>query len=96
MTKTAIPESIKGFLEVFKLLSEFIDETPPLDSLKRYGNKAYQLWYDKMMASKDKAAVLLFGSEEQAVKYSAAWDEIFSYYSESFGNRENISYGSAN
>ena len=64
MSKSKVPSHVQGFLEVFNLLSSLIDETPPLEQPKRYGNKAYQVWFDKMMASKDKTAMLIFGSEE--------------------------------
>ena len=41
MSKSKVPSHVQGFLEVFKLLSSLIDETPPLEQPKRYGNKAY-------------------------------------------------------
>ena len=68
-----------------------LEETPPLDQPMRYGNRAFQSWIDKIKSEKDSLAQTVFGPELE--KYKPAWEEIFVYWMDSFGDRTRLDYG---
>ncbi len=92
LSQTKWSPRLEGFQKALGLLSELVDETPAIETTRRYGNKAFKVWYDKMVASKDKLGAMVLGN--QAEEKYPVWEEAFTYWSESFGSRENISYGS--
>ena len=80
-------------LEVLEQVDHLVEQTPPLDTGSRFGNKAFQTLYD---AISERSAALhdkVLESLSDPVKAGAA-QELTAYFRESFGNRTRIDYGS--
>lgn len=79
---------VQNLLHLFEKLSKMVDETPPIDQPQRFGNKAYRDWFDKLqLQAKDLLADVLPEDLHPAIT------EVVVYFTESFGNKTRIDYG---
>ncbi|OII74689.1 phosphotyrosyl phosphatase activator [Cryptosporidium ubiquitum] len=81
----------KSIVIILKLLSKLdsnIDEIPPIKQPMRFGNKAFQAWYDK--TNQTCTSYISDILKENSEKYL---QEITNYFAESFGNRSRVDYG---
>lgn len=76
-------------LQILDDVLEAAKATPPVDNkLSRFGNPAFKTFYDKVTASSEKWHSTIPGLKPEAVC------EVQAYFTESFGNRERVDYGS--
>eukprot|EP01128_Nolandella_sp_AFSM9_P008913 TRINITY_DN5564_c0_g1_i1.p1 TRINITY_DN5564_c0_g1~~TRINITY_DN5564_c0_g1_i1.p1 ORF type:complete len:331 (+),score=76.56 TRINITY_DN5564_c0_g1_i1:61-993(+) len=75
---------IQGFTDLEKLL----DEIPPQTQDLRYGNRAYQTWFDQMVEKSVSVHESILPEN-----LHPAIVELKQYWTESFGNRTRIDYG---
>ncbi|CUV04189.1 unnamed protein product [Cryptosporidium hominis] len=80
--------SIINILKLLSKLDSNIDEIPPIKQPMRFGNKAFQTWYDKtnQTCTSYISDILKENSDEYL-------QEVKSYFVESFGNRSRVDYG---
>lgn len=76
-------------MKAFEELSSLLDQIPPVDQDLRYGNRAYQTWYDEMVAKAQSMNECIVGKSHL---YPSVV-ELKQYWIESFGNRTRIDYG---
>lgn len=89
MTKTEITPRLTPLRDLLELLVQWVDEIPPIEQPMRFGNKAYRLWLDRVIAQ---APEKLTGLTTQP-GFSKAIPEIQVYFLESFGSYERLDYG---
>ncbi|KAK9472739.1 Phosphotyrosyl phosphatase activator [Dipodascopsis tothii] len=86
----AVSEPVAGVVALLDELDGVVDKYPPTDNgLSRFGNPAFQQFYDET-ASRAGALVAAHVPSVPADKV----DEVARYVAESFGNRSRIDYGS--
>lgn len=80
---------------IIDAISRWVDETPPLESPQRYGNKAFTILQHKMMDLGHQLvrALLLTRPFGQGLIESQADVELNTYLSQSFGDPTRIDYG---
>lgn len=89
MSKTEVTEGIKPLVAFLDDMSKWVDEVPPIAQPMRFGNKAFKIWMDKVMAvSSERLAEL-----STAPDFDKCLPEIKFYFEESFGSYERIDYG---
>lgn len=81
-------KSIVTILELLSKLDVVVDEIPPIKQPMRFGNKAFQAWYDRAnnVCTPYISEILRENSDEYL-------EEVKSYFAESFGNRSRVDYG---
>ncbi|KAK6587820.1 phosphotyrosyl phosphatase activator -related [Cryptosporidium xiaoi] len=74
-------------LDLLAKLDSLVDEIPPIKQPMRFGNKAFQTWYDcaKQLSSSYLKELLNLKSDYL--------EEVQIYFVESFGNRNRVDYG---
>jgi len=72
-------------------LSALVDTIAPIPQAMRYGNKAFQIFVDKMTETVDNLHL-----EMLPKNLHPAIIELKQYFVESFGNRTRIDYGTGN
>mmetsp|Transcript_12795 Transcript_12795/g.21642 ORF Transcript_12795/g.21642 Transcript_12795/m.21642 type:complete len:152 (+) Transcript_12795:137-592(+) len=94
MTETELPEKMRPFHAYLDKLDTWLDEAPPIEQPMRFGNKAFRVWMDRIIANADadlleicKAGNPDFKNIERAIP------ELKGYLVESFGSYERIDYG---
>lgn len=80
--------SIPILLGVLEKLSQWVDDTPPIDQPQRFGNKAFRTWYSCLA---EHAQPLLRSALPE--NFHRAIPEISIYLIEGFGNSTRIDYG---
>lgn len=70
-------------------ISEWIDEIPPIEQPMRFGNRAFRILMDKLIASSDEKLAAL----SSMPGFEKSIPEIKVYWEESFGHYERIDYG---
>ncbi|KAJ3428184.1 serine/threonine-protein phosphatase 2a activator [Anaeramoeba flamelloides] len=83
-----ISKLCKALIEYLDELSDLIDETPPNNLPRRYGNTSYRTWFLKFNSNLNEK-VKTFLPE----KFQDSSIELSTYLSDSFGNYERIDYG---
>jgi serine/threonine-protein phosphatase 2A activator len=76
-------------LNLLELLIQWVDEIPPIEQPMRFGNKAYRIWLDRVIAQ----AADKLGALTTQPGFSKAIPEIKVYFLESFGSYERLDYG---
>lgn len=66
-----------------------VKETPPIEQPMRFGNRAFRVWLDKVLASSSEEVGKLSSDPD----FSKAVPEIKVYLEESFGSYERLDYG---
>ncbi|XP_071450733.1 serine/threonine-protein phosphatase 2A activator isoform X2 [Hetaerina americana] len=79
---------IKGMVSMLDTLSQWIDETPPIDQPQRFGNQAFRTWHGRV---KENGLKLLQDALPESLH--RAVPELLGYLTESFGNSTRIDYG---
>lgn len=69
-------------------LESWTIEFPPIAQTMRYGNRAFQSWWDKMCQNSEELLMNILPRS-----YWCAIKELQAYFLESFGNRTRIDYG---
>ncbi|KAL7069473.1 phosphotyrosyl phosphate activator protein [Cryptosporidium serpentis] len=80
---------IYGILDLLDFCEILIDETPPIQQPMRFGNKAFQIWYDKF---KQECPKYLENKIIPETYHNLVF-EVSIYITESFGNRIRVDYG---
>ncbi|KAF7456153.1 phosphotyrosyl phosphatase activator protein-related [Cryptosporidium felis] len=84
-------QSFNSMITILKLLDKLdstIDEIPPIKQPMRFGNKAFQTWYDKTSL-----LCVPYISDVLSSKSDGYLEEVKHYFVESFGNRSRVDYG---
>ncbi|KAH8740412.1 phosphotyrosyl phosphatase activator protein-related [Cryptosporidium ryanae] len=79
--------AILTLLNLLTRLDLLIDEIPPIKQPMRFGNKAFQTWYDRT-----KQVSISYLTELLNQKFDYL-EEVQIYFVESFGNRNRVDYG---
>ena len=87
-SECALSPTIEKLLKLLDMLSQFIDETPPIDQPQRFGNKAFRCWHNRLKAE----AVELTKSVLPEILHRSA-EEVSDYLVRGFGNETRIDYG---
>eukprot|EP00188_Purpureofilum_apyrenoidigerum_P005648 Plantae.Rhodophyta-Purpureofilum_apyrenoidigerum.ctg7588.p1 GENE.Plantae.Rhodophyta-Purpureofilum_apyrenoidigerum.ctg7588~~Plantae.Rhodophyta-Purpureofilum_apyrenoidigerum.ctg7588.p1 ORF type:complete len:312 (-),score=62.56 Plantae.Rhodophyta-Purpureofilum_apyrenoidigerum.ctg7588:88-1023(-) len=83
------PGFIEQIVEVLEELSKYVDDTPPIEQVARFGNKAFRTWHQKLS---ENAADLLRKCLPPGTENLA--EEFATYLETAFGNETRIDYGS--
>nr|CAB3265273.1 serine/threonine-protein phosphatase 2A activator-like [Phallusia mammillata] len=83
-----ISKTVQALLDVLKMLSNWVDEIPPMEQAQRFGNKAFRTWIQKLRSNSVSLMQTVLPNHLQH-----ACDEIADYLNESFGNATRIDYG---
>ncbi|KAI8814986.1 Phosphotyrosyl phosphatase activator [Cladochytrium replicatum] len=82
-------DAVNGLLVTLEALMDLCDEVPAVDNAKsRFGNPAFQTWYDKMEKTVPEKLI----NNVPGIP-PAALAEVSTYLINSFGNRKRIDYG---
>ncbi|KAI7901716.1 uncharacterized protein BX663DRAFT_513794 [Cokeromyces recurvatus] len=84
-----ISPQTQHILDMLDELNSWIDEFPPLENPQRFGNKAFRLWYNKLVHSSEELM-----KKALPEKLHLAIPELSEYLNKSFGNETRIDYGS--
>lgn len=79
---------LQPLLEVLSTLSEYVDKVPPQDHNLRYGNPAFREWHAGMCEQAEKLIETILPDNLRG-----AAKELAFYFSDAFGNRTRIDYG---
>ncbi|KAJ3218645.1 Serine/threonine-protein phosphatase 2A activator 2 [Dinochytrium kinnereticum] len=80
-------ETVLALLDCLNTLESWCDEIPAhSDGKSRFGNPAFQTWFDRLMENRLHLTMTIVKSKEAAV-------EVSTYLLNSFGNRKRIDYG---
>ncbi|KAJ1605878.1 phosphotyrosyl phosphatase activator protein-related [Cryptosporidium canis] len=81
-------KSLVIIIELLSKLDSVVDEIPPIKQPMRFGNKAFQTWYDRadQICTSYISDILGENSDEYL-------GEVKCYFIESFGNRSRVDYG---
>ena len=83
-----ISPTVEKLLKLLDDVSQFIDETPPIEQPQRFGNKAFRMWHERL---KEEAANLTKTVLPENLHRSA--EEVSDYLVRGFGNETRIDYG---
>ncbi|KAJ3112604.1 Serine/threonine-protein phosphatase 2A activator 2 [Phlyctochytrium bullatum] len=82
-----VSETVQSVLKVLDTLEQWCKDIPPVkDEKSRFGNRAFQTWFDRLETNCLDITTDVVKSKEAAVEVSA-------YLLHSFGNRKRIDYG---
>lgn len=81
-------KNINKIVNLLDILSNWIDDIPPVQQPQRFGNAAFKTWYNRL---KDEAIELL--QEVLPADIYRAIPEMMVYLEEGFGNATRIDYG---
>lgn len=79
---------VENMISMLDKLDKWIDEIPPIEQPQRFGNKAFRLWYNRVVEEKES---LLKEALPEDLHPSIV--EISAYLTDSFGNSTRIDYG---
>lgn len=85
---TSTSPNIDSIYKLLEKLDVWVDEIPPIQQPQRFGNKAFQTWYEKL--KKESEEIL---KEALPEEFHPAVLEIRVYLTEGFGNSTRVDYG---
>ncbi|ODQ65472.1 Phosphotyrosyl phosphatase activator [Nadsonia fulvescens var. elongata DSM 6958] len=81
---------IQSVLDVLKTLNSTIDQTPPLEGPRRFGNMAFRTWHNKLRTISEK---LVLDSFKNNILVSGSEIELGVYLASAFGSLQRLDYG---
>ncbi|CAO1309061.1 unnamed protein product [Diamesa serratosioi] len=83
-----VSPAVQKLLDVLSDMEKLLTETPPIQTVQRFGNQAFKEWYEKV---KDNSLSYVEGILTENLKSAAP--ELVCYLIDSFGNPTRIDYG---
>lgn len=84
----SLAASSKALLQTLRKLSSLVDETPPVEGPRRFGNVAVRDWHDKMEAQTDSLLTEVFPTIQKE-----SIIELSHYLHGSMGSKQRLDYG---
>ncbi|KAI9203882.1 uncharacterized protein BJ171DRAFT_508551 [Polychytrium aggregatum] len=84
-------KAVSDLVGLLTTLSIWVDEIPPLEGPKRFGNRAFKIWYEKMESN---VSTLLLPLVPPALDRDEVLKELTPYFTGSFGHSVRLDYGS--
>uniref|UniRef100_A0A0G4HWV2 Serine/threonine-protein phosphatase 2A activator n=1 Tax=Chromera velia CCMP2878 TaxID=1169474 RepID=A0A0G4HWV2_9ALVE len=81
-------ENVEKLCALLRQLKGWVDEIPPIAQPSRFGNRAFQVWCDRLQEQAPSLVESLLDEEKKDAR-----DELVPYLLDSFGNRTRIDYG---
>lgn len=79
-------ESVRIIIDLMKRLYQLVDQYPPLPIDSRFGNPAFQQWFDA-------ACITITEQLKRVLTDKEYFVEVYEYLTHSFGNRQRIDFG---
>lgn len=89
---TTSAQFYRKFLDIIEQLDKYVDETPPVEGPRRFGNPAFKIWYSKV---DEKLPRMLKDALESHLgqECERVQKEVFYYLRNAFGSPIRIDYG---
>lgn len=88
-------QSVLSIVAIFDQVEKWMDEIPPLEGPRRFGNMAFRTFHDKLQADSDRLLRSTMGKVREGI-FDAGMDtyvELVPYFLGSFGSRQRLDFG---